>query len=1474
MSKSDNPIFNTINDVLGLGKKPEGFIEKISALEILLSGSKKTYGSYAEVLRADKNLTAIEGAQVASGPEVKHMFKKLHKLGLVPDSAETAFTAISKIGGSIFFNAKDKKLFYGESGLRVSSLPLDVSGAISFGQSIRKVNSIGMDGGQYPMSFADAFYTQFGAGVLSRSTKAGVHAAVKYALNTDLNGTKMRDLLLDITDPKGIDLIHQARWTAGRSVPFFPTGHYFSEAFHNFHLATAGHSMLVKTGGRMIYEELPGKNLDYSSAFSLIDRLKSNYLGVALPRYLKEMGAENAFPFVKADYLGNKDKFLLPDKSLNVLYGSKFEAHTLSKGLFHLANIRSTTYDQISRIASMGSNPFSYYTLASDKRGFARRDMRLKVGVVDTLNPLYSQMYFGEGGAILSKTGAAKLAGRLPIGSMKISSPTLANINAAERLFGVNLAEGYTQSLNKGVNFTKFDVEDAFNLDIPTKQLNDTAKEIRIFTRADPRHQGLLTQLARQNSSLSKIRLTDASLSLDFITAGDSVADAMEIIAGARRFTTTSTGPLAKLANSLGVDVLIGADEYMKTFGPNVYLTNFIEKVSETKIATQTFNKVFGQRMYAPSKLAPKMRIPVITDHDSAFAAAQRQVSEWKASKSESLRRLAESIEHGTQVINATSIAGITGVRVVGMAGGLRTDFMGDINISKPVRFTPSKMINIAKGSAQLGYFTHMEDPMFRAVANMHSTWRTGEISINPRTFELELGSGHSLRKLSNALLGVGAPNPADVVSMQAGKLFYKGDQLANLPKDISLFSHGSGGVSRSFLDNTILGINKDLVYLDLGKEVKMSALGIEGTEKMYRYLPVPIKYLRMQQGVHGNVILNKTHPSYDFVKSLIDVESGQGSSLTYTGLLKALIGNKGLFVKSNTIVANSGARVRLMPGQLFNNGIGISSPESMFHGTLSWNSFDDYLIRKSGMSPATARTLREQVTKKGYFHAIVGVDPLQRAEHANIHRIYVKSNGRANNFLGQMGLILHPFWHRMTERDLDRDVANLTPLTGSSIDYEDRIARQAKAIRPFMGMFNYELKNKTNPLSVSRLTGIKLIDNAVDYLTTYLGVPKSLGYTITRASDTIMNTVIGEGISGAASLGILNKNITSDMIEEIRAPYLADPERLSVVQKGLQYLYQGAVQKGSNKSELITLAEDLVTLGNDYKGSAFNATVVKEKASDIVYKFIKSSDKHRAFMMLDYLVEKNLIPKESTSLMLADLESGASDTLIDAAMRAGETFKQASIKATANLLGEYLGPAMVLAAGIKKMPKTITGLTQKNLYDSSDEADIISSVLDAAGDSPMSEAFPKAPVSLENENIIDDIAKEIPKAKGAGFSRKLRATLRNNKTAIGVAAGIGAVVGASIVGMAKGPLPRDVDGRQPTDIGPEIIEAPPRIYGTNQRFNASRERSPSAIPSVGGYSFKADTRDSMLIRTKSVNLDSYELERRLKQISQSDYNY
>ena len=134
-------------------------------------------------------------------------------------------------------------------------------------------------------------------------------------------------------------------------------------------------------------------------------------------------------------------------------------------------------------------------------------------------------------------------------------------------------------------------------------------------------------------------------------------------------------------------------------------------------------------------------------------------------------------------------------------------------------------------------------------------------------------------------------------------------------------------------------------------------------------------------------------------------------------------------------------------------------------------------------------------------------------------------------------------------------------------------------------------------------------------------------------------------------------------------------------------------------------------------------------------------------------------------------------------------------------------------------------------------------------------------------KTILDAEAKKI--ATGKQFSKAVNA-LKNHKFATGL--GVGAILGGSIVSMMSGPapMPRDIDVRQPEDVAPESIfpVQPPKIYGTNQGFTASRRRSNLSIGEVAPYRSARNNTNNISITNRMTNIDS--------QINSpySDYSY
>jgi predicted ThiF/HesA family dinucleotide-utilizing enzyme len=75
-------------------------------------------------------------------------------------------------------------------------------------------------------------------------------------------------------------------------------------------------------------------------------------------------------------------------------------------------------------------------------------------------------------------------------------------------------------------------------------------------------------------------------------------------------------------------------------------------------------------------------------------------------------------------------------------------------------------------------------------------------------------------------------------------------------------------------------------------------------------------------------------------------------------------------------------------------------------------------------------------------------------------------------------------------------------------------------------------------------------------------------------------------------------------------------------------------------------------------------------------------------------------------------------------------------------------------------------------------------------------------------------------------------------------------------------------------DTGPEVYERPPKIYGTNQVFNASRRRSPETFSPVGTYRFGSENQSTVTIRDRRAPNNPYLLEQQMRNAAKSDYNY
>lgn len=1446
MTSQDNPIYRTITDILGIGGRAKSFEEKVSAVE-RLTGAKQDYRS---VLRSKISDEIIEGSEIAFGKNIDFMYAKLHKAGLVPETAQNVFERVKQVGGQLGYNPSNNALFLYTNGKPLFLPTANQYGGIDIGGRSRKVHNLLVgyagEGGFQERSFLSTYYTSAEKSIagqvdaytgdlrhlslvrgLSRFTKGKLKAAGTELM--PVSNISLSSLMLSGTTSKGMYTPMEAEYSSGlrAALGYSDEALAFNSSLQRYRTATAAFSMLSKTGGRTVFkdlEDMHGSRLDYNQALDLIKQYRSEYIGSALPGFLKHLGVDRTFLYGKADYLGNKKKFLVGSKELGDKYGTLFEAHTATKGMHQMAKIR--------------------------------QEQSFKVAVVDTENELFSRMYFSDGGGLI--TNQSKFAFDAPVGSLRINSPKDSSAKAIEELFGVNLANG-SQLPGTGVSFGLNEVDDVFNTNIRFKDLSERGKNLRrLAFSGNPNNRGVLQALAgRRNLSVGKISMEEGFLQVDLLER-NATPSTVENIMGGRR----TTGMVPMVNHPLkdlfpGADYILSSDEFAKMHGQSLVISNFKDVVARAK------GKRFVEGIFKN-----------ITTADEAFYAATDYLNKWKKSDKIADKMLAHSVINGTEML--VNAPGVRGAKMFSMSGGIRTDFMGDINITKPVRMTMSKMKILASSSKLLGYSSAEQDPLYRFFTQGHNNWKKGLIRTRAGSGQLALSQNHTLKALSSALYGRPNIGAQDNVLQIVGNQFFMGGKALDRLPEMSKFSHGSMGVNVKDLSKTILGLNKDMVYIDLGKE---KAVEILGEKRNLRYLPVPLKYLRATPGAHDSVVVGKSHPSFDFMQSLIDLEQGKpfdGSApLAYSKLLKSLPGRDGVFAKTNTILNYLGTRARLAPANsnLFNKE-SLLNPNNFYKDYITEGDFQDWMTRKSrlGLS-AEKQAVQQAVRERGFFYAAVGVDPTQRAEHIMLKKIFVTS-GTGNSGFGQVNLMSNPLWLRSVERDTDRDVANIIPTEyygndsvlrrAHTEELEKRYATQTKRISPFVNYHYRQLASSAGKKAEGRLAGLvdyaitKPFVTATDYLAEFLGVPKSLGYSMVRSTDQIMSEVISYGLPGASRMGIISNGITEQTIESAIAGFAGDAEKTSVVQQLMQNLYQGAVQKGKGKAGLTELGENLITLGQKYRGKNFNVREVQEEAASYFYNFLENAgNKERSFMALDWMVEKGMLSKTSTSLLLGNLADATAEQISAAEKEFG--------KAASMLLGEYAGPGAVFAGSVAKQRNTVTSFLQKTVNKNASDKelnDLFRGIAEVEGPKNYSGKFVEA---SPNESILDKEAAKITKSKT--FKKALDA-VKDHKFAAGL--GVGAVLGAGMVSMMSGPsMPRDIDVRQPVDIGPEPSYPiqPPKIYGTNQAFTASKRRSNLTMGNVKPYSGTRNSINNMIISNKESPYSAGES-------PYSDYNY
>jgi hypothetical protein len=1485
---SDNPIDRMINQTLGLGSAPKSFSDKI---DMLRRDMNLPNAEYIDIFRQDPGLEQLRSSspltptsRAETPKQASSLYTGLREKGLIPTSSKAIFDKAGLTAGdSIYYNPSSKGLFY-RSGNTVTSLPVKTAfGGAQFGGAIRKVNSLMT--GDVVTPYIDEYYKGItGTGSIADSAKA-------------FTGSNLSNALLDGTSVKGIHTPEEAFWTSRRSILDMSSNKAFQKSFNQFQLYSSSFSMLAKTAGRVInpgLQKMTGQ-IDYNQAFNVLEGYKKDYIS-SMSAMLAASDAPSSFVYTKPEFLGHEEgKFLVSSPQLVKRFGGDLEKHTLEKGLFQLAKLKQTDGGLVGRLIEEGIDPTAPYVIAGEGPGQTLARLKLRVGVVDTANSAVSRLLFQEGGAILGPKGVSMFAQNAPMGDLSFTSPSDKLITSIEDVFGINMGAGNVQTFDRH----------HYN-----KLANGKTEDLKRILKASGNQRGLAKLLAVTDNRLAKVELTDSSLKLSFVTPERITPATSEINIAARRYSATKLNDFSRLAGAGipqdlldNVHVWMGADEYLKNHGPDVFITNFIDKVKDRDDAAAMFQKAFGHAPDIAMRGKTRVVIPKITSVDDAYRHSKLLVLKMLRGGTDEQKVLATTILKGNKVVTDKMLkSGITGVTVIGMGGASRTDFMGDMNMMNPVSISPTKMTHMAAGARQLGYDHAGQDPMYNMLAGSSKRWRDGSIGVLPGSGQLHLSDTHLMSRYSNAMWGnPGDIDPSSIVTLNKGGGFSLGGKpLKALPTDMGDFAHAKG-VDFSRLEGTILGQKQDMLYLDLGKEMQ---LDLTGTGKRgYRYLPVPLDFMRVQEGVHNRLVVGSSHPAHGIVNTLVDIDSNRGFHANvlgelentskgalghqmnqgYFSLNKAIAGKEGIFQKSNTILMPLGTRTRLTPqaGSFFDMA-SLDDADKLYTSVVSSSDFEDYLARKSGSGKGASKQIskiREMVKKEGYFYSMVSVDPMQRAEHANVMKILVDSKIPGSAKIGQFNMSMHPFWYLMTERDTDRDAASMVPLTGMShldktdaaiqAELDDRFLRQKKLSKHFMWFYKHQLMFDREVPAEERFSLLKKslvrAKNAAKHLATYLGISKSLGYSTVRASEDIMSSLIADGVQGARKMGILESTASDEMLDIIRAPYANDKVRAEVARKMYQNIYQSPVVKGG-VDLLGEFDKALINIGHKYKGTAFDHASLVDEATEASYILLKGSGKVRSFTETKYLYDNIPAVKKSMDLMQEGLSEG-----FEYNQKTYAAAKEDILRGASRMMGEMLGGGQVLAAS-QATRKGINSIIQTTINPETTQASVAKSVL-----SPAAVDGGAATVGA----LQDGGGARIPMAgEEAGESMMSKATKYFNSSkgrTFGAGIGVGALIGAGIVSSMSGPeapMPRAVDGRQPTDRAPDVFSSPPRIYGNHQSFSASRQGSPTAIPNNGAYQFPSFGDSSITIRDRSTTSNPHMIDRHMRDISNSSYVY
>lgn len=1175
--------------------------------------------------------------------------------------------------------------------------------------------------------------------------------------------------------------------------------------------------------------------------------------------------ASNYFYIKPEYYLGGTKALQLPNyKFLSSVFGNLTPTKSMLEKGFHQIFKRAEL--QPGHIKRLGTKALPRY-LTQGRIDYARslgRDsfmlqgVPLRIGVMDFETALHSRLATQESGTILTSAGEQLLSQALPKSRVELGASDPATISAIERLFGVDLSLENKTILNRPFSFsqTDFDLAVGSSKEEWKKMLKegDVTHEQRLFRRLFRKrgtyHPQTGNLLAANRGRITGAQLRGDKVILDFSTTGGNVLEtnlppAMELEVSGRRATAVANeqfNDVRKLADDMGVHLLVPRDEFLKmmpedimlsTFMDNTVLNTALPRNVRRKIRSQIKKRLPGMSIenisvWVDNQIKQiKRKSAVIKDNNVAKTVAdiRSMLEDWSnGSEGESLKQIANKVIYGEQLNVNDALKtqlGIRGISVFSASGGMRSDFMSDINPLKGARLTASKALMLAQGSRLLGFRTPDESPLYNLINRKLSK---GNIRIDPNTFMVSLKEDAPIRKAMQAIAGIGmnAPDMNAVVTLGNDGLVFKGNTLNKIPLRKN-FRHRAGGVRFEDLSDTILDRSNmpGLLFIDLGKPVEID---VGGTKRPIRYVPFMKQYLRTNKGQGGRLTVNSQDVAEPFLYLLNKLEHGLspdsiqpqlGQYITkFLESLPRQAGSKrGRLEDVETINVPSAFRARLTAQRSgkFTSSNSLST-DSLFDVYMSRSAFDDYVERRSYKNPDITKKIKEQMRQLGHVDVLLTADPTQRPEHQIYARLKIDNNARRRAKLGQYDLSMHSLIFRMLERDVDRDVATLFPLLGFG-DYapssmNEQLARQTKAIKPMLYIHHLEMMNNksyfdplTSKIKDFMMGTLDKLGIGKDSFTSFLSQKQQahFGYTISRAVDRWMDSLITTDAANLSSFGI--DEAALGLVSDARQAF--DKDFLGAATAMRQAIFQGGVKKGVD-SPLLDLAESLVGLRETAVEKGMSLQQIQDAGYNIVSRFLSQTDtgnilddSARTFMASNYLLLRHYGSQEAVDKVLGGLEEGLRMNSAEAIGRAKEV-RGVLKEQAARVLGASLGVGYALQPYVKNKPKNLRSNLEDTLYPGTDLVKKVAGTI------------------LETNDVdpgvvpeLDGAIRQAQEAKNiAAKTKGLKNILQNNKKSIiyGGLAGLGvATVGAAASFFAGSPLPPPIDVSQPQDTGPNI---------------------------------------------------------------------